>query len=156
MSFPFSLQYVFIKILFNNKHCNWKCIHALFATLQGTSPHLFLSKNFSSWEKWHWSRVEGIKGSEWRPQGKIMQCSTLRIGLIFYSQFGIYQKLASFTSDQDQSIKTFWGWAVNLLLSTLPRIRLSQFLSGMGSVLGHVEHTHVVLKEKNISDFKTD
>lgn len=32
---------------------------------------------------------------------------TLRTGLTFYSQFGIYQKLASFTSDQAQSIKTF-------------------------------------------------
>lgn len=55
------------------------------------------------------------------PWGGLMWYS-VREGLISLRQFGIYQKPVSFTSDQDQSIKTFWGWAADLLLGSLPRI----------------------------------
>lgn len=55
------------------------------------------------------------------PWGGLMWYSE-REGLISLRQFGIYQKLVSFTSDHDQSIKTFWGWAADLLLGSLPRI----------------------------------
>lgn len=55
------------------------------------------------------------------PWGGLMWYS-LREGLISLRQFGIYQKLVSFTSDHHQSIKTFWGWAADLLLGSLPWI----------------------------------